>query len=119
MKKLYIIMLVFLFIAGGCAGKAQTPGERALEAMELIRDGNFKALEDYILKEDIPGTGFFFGLFLSAFSERGGIKKLEVESENIEGDTASVTVHWYYKNGGSAHETLPMRREDGKWRIDL
>ena len=121
MKLMHIIVAVtFVLIVSGCGiGRAQTPGRRVLQAMELIRDGNPKDLEDYVLKKDVPGVAFLYGLFSSAFTKKGGVRKIEVESEKINGDSATVTVRWHYKNGGSDHETFPLTREDGKWRIRL
>lgn len=121
MKLLQIVvaLLIVLVVSGcGIAG-AQTPGKRVLEAMELIRDGNPKELEDYVLKKDVPEAGFFYGILSTEFTEKGGVTKIEVESEEIKGESATVKVRWHYKNGGSAHETFPLSREDGKWRIRL
>ena len=75
---------------------ADTPGRRVLQAMELIRDGKPKPLEDYVLRKDVPGTGFFYGLLSSALAEKGGVTRFELESEKIDGDRASVRVHWHY-----------------------
>lgn len=121
MRAMHIIVtMIFVMIVSGCdVGRAQTPGKRVLEAMELIRDGKPKELEDYVLKKDVPGAGLFYGLLSPAFTEKGGVTKIEVESEKIDGESASVKVRWHYKNGGSAHETFPLKREDGKWRIRL
>ena len=115
-----IVTMILVLIVSGCDfGKAETPGKRVLEAMELIRAGKPKELEDYVLKEDAPGAGLLYGLLSPAFTEQGGITKIEVESQKINGESASIKVRWYYKNGGSAHETFPLKREDGKWQIDL
>lgn len=118
--QIVVALLLMVLVVSGCdIAKAQTPGNRVIEAMELIRDGKPKELEDYVLKKDVPGAGFFYELLSPAFTEKGGVTRIEVESEKIDGESATVKVRLHYKNGGSAHETFPLSREDGKWRIRL
>lgn len=120
LSKHLILVAVLASILAACDGAvAQSPGKRVLEAMDLIRAGKPKQLDDYVLREDISGAGFFYGMMSPAFSEKGGVSRIEVESEKIDGESASVKIRWHYKNGSSAHETFPLEREDGKWRINL
>jgi hypothetical protein len=119
-KRIFLLVVLALVLSTGCGfAGAKTPGQRVLEAVELICDGKPNQLDDYVLREDIPGKGFLYAMMSAAFSEKGGVSRLAVESEKIDGESASVKIRWHYKNGGSAHESFPVRREDGKWRINL
>ena len=118
--KALIPSLGFALLLSACDGlMAQGPGTRVVKAMELIRDGKRQALDDYVLREDVSGAGFIYGLMSLAFAEKGGVVSIQLETESISGESARVTVRWHYKSGGTSHETFPLKREDGKWRIDL
>ena len=119
LMKFVIAMMIVLSVSGCGRSSTKTPGKRALEAMELIRDGKPKQLKDYVLKEDAEGVGFLYGMLSPALTEKGGVTRIEVESEKIDGNSATVKVRWYYKDGDSAFEIFPMAQEDGKWRIRL
>ena len=115
-----VLMLMTALVLSACSMvTSHQPGNRVVEAMELIRDGKPKQLNDYILQSDVEGSGMFYGFMSSAFMEKGGVSRFEIESEVINGDSASVKVRWHYKKGGSDHESFPLKREDGKWRINL
>jgi len=111
------LLLAYLFAPSLATSKS--PGERTLEAMKLIRDGKPKQLEEYICREDVVGTAFFSGYISSSFADGGGVSRFEIKSEKVDGEYAKVVILWHYKKGGSDHQSFPLKREEGKWRIDL
>jgi len=114
------LILAVVLITSACSSVTEKPpSKRVLEAMELIQDGKPKQLDDYVLIKDISETGILYGMMSTAFSQNGGVSRFEIESEKIEGESASVTLRWYYKDGNSEHNTFRLEREDGNWRIEL
>ncbi len=108
-------MMLVLVVAGCGFGTAKIPGKRALAAMELVRDGKLKQLADYFPKKYAPASSaFFYGVISLALLENVGETKIEVESEQVDGDSATVNVRWYYKSGGSDHVVIDMAKEDRK-----
>ena len=112
-------MMALLGISA-CDGKKGTPpGERVLEVMDLIRNEKLIEIEDYILENDTHGAGFFYSMLSPIFSEKGGVTKIELDSEEINGETASVDVRWHYRNGDSDLKTFTLKYEEKKWKINL
>jgi hypothetical protein len=98
---------------------AESPGTRVLQALELVRTGTPPQLEDYVLRKDISRAGMLYDLLSRAFGEKGGVARLELESERINGERATVKVRFHYNDGGSPNQSFPLQREEGKWRFRL
>lgn len=47
--------------------------------------------------------------------ESGGVKNIEVISENIQGQEAKVKVRVNFKDDSSKTDTVPLKNVDGKW----
>ncbi len=114
------ILVLMAIIVVSCNGSSeQTPGERALKAVKLVLDNKVDKLDDFILHEDITDKAMFFGMLATSFAKKGGVTRFEIESEKITYEWAEVKIRWYYKNGESAFEIIPMIMENERWKIDL
>lgn len=116
-----IVLAVICLAACGCSGprSAQTPSERLIAAMELIREGKPKDLEAFVVRDDQVGVGMFAGVYSSGWAEEGGLDRIEIVSEAIDGDSATVAAKFHFANHNSETVTYRLRQEDDAWKIVL
>lgn len=116
-----IVLAAMCLAACGGAGSsgAQTPGERLVAAMELIKEGKPKELEAFVVRDDQAGVGMFAGVYSSGWAGEGGLARVGIVSENIDGDSATVAVKFHFANQTSEAMTYKLRREDDAWRLIL
>lgn len=115
------LLLVVAVLVCGCAASStpQTPGERLIAAMELIRDGKPQELEAFVVSEDRTGVAMFSGVYASGWASEGGLDSVEVLSEDINGDYATVAARFHFGNGSTEELTYRLTREDDVWKIVL
>ena len=106
-----------LVLLAACTGGS--PSSRVTAAIELAGAGRSKALDDYVCKkaEDPNAAAIVKEIISGGLVAGGGLRGIETQSEQIEGDHATVVVQIHLKNGTTHRESFPLRREDGKWRI--
>jgi len=80
----------------------------------LIQNNKIKELDDFIITSNPRDKQEFAAIFQGGFAEKGGVSRFKIESEKIKNQEAKVKIRWYYKNGGSDFEIIPMRIENGK-----
>ncbi len=118
-----IIVAALLTVTAACGGagssEPQTPGERLVAAMELIRDGKPTELENFVVSDDRSGVGMFFGVYSSGWADEGGLVRVEIVSEEINGDSATVSARFHFANGSTEDVTYQLRQENNAWRIIL
>ncbi len=117
-----VIVLAVICLAA-CSGSgsraAQTPGERLIAAMDLIRDGKPKELEAFVVRDDRTGVGMFAGVYSSGWADLGGLDRIEIVSEEIDGDSATVAAKFHFANHKSETVTYRLRKEDDDWKVVL
>lgn len=116
-----VALLAVTVTACGGAGSSspQTPAERLVAAMELIRDGEPNELGAFVVSDDQPGVGMFFGVYASGWAGEDGLSTVEIVSEEINGDSATVAAKFHFANGTAEDVTYQLRREDNAWKIIL
>ncbi|MCL4794984.1 MAG: hypothetical protein KJZ84_10480 [Bryobacteraceae bacterium] len=87
--------------------------------MELIREGKPKDLEAFVVSDDQVGVGMFAGVYSSGWAEEGGLDRIEIVSEAIDGDSATVAAKFHFANHNSETVTYRLRQEDDAWKIVL
>lgn len=114
-------LLTVTMVACGGTGSSgpQTPGERLVAAMELIRDGKPKELEAFVVSDDQPGVGMFSGVYSSGWAGEGGLDRVAIVSETIDGDSATVAAKFHFANGSTEEVTYQLKQEDDVWKIIL
>lgn len=133
MKNLNYLALVLLMLGltVSCATKS-SPGAAAKQYMEYMADGNVDkfidgiAFDEDVTKEEIEqGKTMMKSLIeekaVPALEEKGGLKSVEVISEEIseDGKTATVTLKQTYGNGEFDEDETNMVLVDGRWKIEM
>ncbi len=124
MKRLVAFVLVTLIAAvlGGCGN---SPSKSAKEFHFLIEKGKVNDAFSLITKE---GQGLLSGLAGGAaalskstkeIEAQKGIKEIQVLSEEIKGDTATVKLKILYNSGEFQEDTNDWVKEDGKWKLAI
>jgi hypothetical protein len=115
-----LLLTATLFACGSAVSSpAQTPGERLVAGMELIRDGKPQDLEALVVSDDRLGVAMFSGVYASGWAHEGGLNRVEVLSEDINGDSATVGARFHFVNGNTDDLTYRLAREDDVWKIIL
>jgi hypothetical protein len=114
-------LLAVTMAACGVTGSngPQAPGERLVAAMELIRDGKPRELEAFVVNDDQPGVGMFFGVYSSGWAAEDGLNRVDIVSEEIDGDSATVAARFHFVNGSTEEVTYQLKKEDNVWKIML
>src|SRR5690606_16479560 len=97
----------------------RTPGEHLVAAMESIRDGESNQLRSFVVEDDQSGVAMFFGVYSSGWQDQGGLDRVEVVSEEIEGGTATVLARFHFQDGTEEEVTYRLRQVDDSWKLIL
>jgi len=113
-----MVFAILLFLA--CAG-SPSPGEVGKQLMLDLEAGNVTAVYDAMSEADQQRIDKIGGKAALArdgerFKEMGGIKTIEVASEEIHGETAKVSLKVTYGNGTPDTLELNFVKENGEWR---
>ncbi len=134
MKKfIYIVMAVAMAaMVVSCGGGASTPGAAAKKYAQYVADGNYdKFIEGIYVTPDTSeeeaeqAKAMLKGLLAEKGSktleEKGGIKDIEVLSEEIaeDGGSATVNMRYTYGNGETSEQKTELVLADGKWMMEL
>lgn len=129
---LYLSMMaVAMFVMASCSS-ADTPGKALKQYMEAAKDGNYEkfvdgiAFEDGLSNEKIKEQKQVWISLLKEkgdkeFEKKGGLKDIEIISEEIaeDGNSAVVKFKQTFGNGEVDEDTQAMVKKDGKWLMDI
>lgn len=122
MKKASIIIsFVLSLMAFGCS-LSSSPGDVAKEFYTLLGEGKvndaFELLstDTQVFLKKMGGVAILSDKTKS-ISGKGGVKSIEVKSEEVMGDTAEVSTEVTYGNGATDTHKDNLVKEDGKWRL--
>ena len=104
---------------GSVTSGPDTPGETVVAAMQLIRDGKPEEFKRLVVADDQMDASMFSGVYSSGWSSEGGLEHVEVASEEINGNSATVEAAFHFANGNTEKVTYKLRQEDGVWKIVL
>ncbi|HSL84959.1 MAG TPA: DUF4878 domain-containing protein [Thermoanaerobaculia bacterium] len=114
------IACLALVLVSGClpSGPAQT----AREFYDNVGAGEIEAAIDLLSSQIVSQLGrekLRAGLRELArdIQGKGGIEKVEVTEESVQGEIATVSVTVRFGDGSTESETMHLVREDGAWRI--
>jgi hypothetical protein len=124
MKRIPLVVIALFSLAIASCGDAdsshpRTPGEHLLAAMHLIRTGEPEELRSFVVEADQPGVAMFFGVYSSGWQSQGGLDRVEVVSEEIEGENATVLARFHLGDGSEEEVTYRLRRVDDDWKLIL
>jgi hypothetical protein len=118
-KKLSLLVIgAFLLIA--CSGSG--PGATVKNFYQLVEKGEVNEAMELMtpgIKEMMQAMGgpALFGEGTKEFKDKGGIKKIKILKEEINGDVAEVEVEVEFGNGTNEKQTMNLTKVDGKWKI--
>lgn len=124
MKRLFKLIAPLLFVyAAACSGGGSGPGAVAEEFATAVSNGDGDAMLEHIApteREAIrPKIGLIASLAAQQTEQRGGLDSVEILSEEIDGETATVRYKVTYGNGSEEEESMDLRQVDGVWYVGM
>ena len=129
MKKVFYFSLMFMMAA---CSSSSSPGDAMKKYSNYLIKGDYEKFVDGIalddsetadkLKEQKAG---FVALLRDKvgkeYEKMGGLKSIEILSEEIseDGNTATVKIKQTYGNGETQEGTQSMVKRDGKWLMSI
>ena len=121
MKKIlgFTLIVAALAIFAACSSSSNGPEAVVKKSITAIQKGDYKAFAaTYNLSESDQEmlAGLAEEKISQSINEKGGIKSFDITESNIEGDEATVKVHYLYKDGSEEDETMNLELVDGEWK---
>lgn len=126
------VAAALMFGAAACASGVSSPGTAAKQYAQYVADGQYEKFADGIYidpatpaEEVEQGKAMIVSLIkekgVKDIEEKGGLKSIEVVSEQIseDGQTATVELKYTYGNGETSDNSSEMRLDGGVWKMDL
>lgn len=133
MKKIFYfsLMVMTMFVMAACSSTS-TPGGAMKQYGKYLTDGDYEKFVDGIvfnseataeeIKEQKEGlVAMLKEKGSKEYEKKGGLKSMEVISEEIseDGNTATVKMKQTYGNGETEESEQKMVKKDGKWLMAL
>lgn len=130
MKKVFYfgLFIATLFVVAACS--SNSPGAAAKKYAEYMKDGKYEqfiagiAQDESVTAEQRQQQKDMLVAMLKekgekTINQRGGIKNIEVVSEEIseDGNTATVVLKQTYGDGETDDSTFEMVKLDGEWKM--
>lgn len=124
MNRRYLVALALFSLGMSACRDAdssdpQTPGERLVAAMETIRTGEPNNLQSFVVEADQLGVPMFFGVYSNGWQSQGGLDRVEVVSEEIDGDVATVRTRFHLGDGSKEEVSYRLTRTEDVWKLHL
>ena len=134
MKKMLYLILAVMTIGGmvSCSSSSSSPGAAAKKYAEYLGSGEYDKFIDGIYfgentsKEEIEQGKTMLKALLAdkganALEEKGGLKSVEVASEEIseDGKSATVVLKQTYGDGSVEEDDSNMVLVNGKWLMEM
>lgn len=131
MKKInyFCLFIITLGIFAACSA-SNSPGKAAQKYAEYIKEGKYDKFAENIVfdkgvtqEEARKQKEMLITLMKekgeSSINEKGGIKEIEIVSEDLSanGDSAKVVLKQTFGNGMSENTNYEMLKQDGKWKM--
>jgi len=128
------LLLLVSCSSGPFASQAPGPGAVVKSFVAVAIQGDIAQMKKYVSKKDVarmeaqeknnPFSGLGKGMAESmrAQAERelkskGGVKSIDIDKEQITGDTATVTCIVRFGNGESKSNQVKCVKEEGNWKV--
>jgi len=124
MKLLFKLLAPLLFaFAVACSGGGSGPGSVVQEFTTAISEGDSDAMLEHIAPSDRetlrPKLGLIASLAAQQTEQRGGLDSVEILSEEVDGDTATVTYKTHYGDGTEEEDSATLTQVDGVWYMAI
>jgi len=132
-KMLYLALAVMTVgLVASCSSGSSSPGKAAKQYAEYMAKGDYDkfvngiAFDEDATKEEIEEGKTMVKSLLTekmkpALEEKGGMKSIEVLSEDIsdDGNSADVELKYTYGNGETEENEFNMVLVKGKWMMEM
>lgn len=117
------VLAIAAVITGGCSMFQSGPGATVEQFYTALNDGEVTTAMDLIssqfrgqIGEDKLRAALSQGTRQSA-QEKGGMSSIEILSEDVQGEVATVRVRMEFGDGSSNETTENLVLEDGQWKL--
>ena len=121
MKKIlgFTLVVAALALYAACSSSSNGPEAVVKKTISAIQKGDYNAFAaTYNLSESDQKmlAGMAEEKIAQSLKEKGGIKSYDITETNIDGEKATVKVHYIYKDGSEEDETMYLELVDGEWK---
>ena len=120
------LQAVFVAALAVTACGAPGPGKTVEQFYRAVESGRVDAATDMLSIADAEMAAIASAKLAAAFererarfAEAGGIESIEVLSEEIDGNRATVNVRMIFGNGAEDEEGHDLVQVDGRWKISI
>ena len=124
-SKLTALFAAVAFTLAACGG-GSGPGAVYTDLMKLVEKGEVdKAAEHIHIEPEVAliineqKLKSILAKGTEEFAERGGIKKIKILEENIDGVTASIRAETHMGDGSKETDEVSFIKIDGEWKMKL
>lgn len=134
MKKVFYfsVMVMAMFVMASCSSSPSTPGDALKKYSQYLQSGDYEKFVEGLafdesqeaakVKEAKEQLASMLKEKVSKeYDKKGGIKDIEILSEQIaeDGNTAVVKTKYTYGNGETEESEQQMVKKDGKWLMSM
>ena len=131
MKKVFYftMMVMAVFVMAACSSSPSTPGDALKKYSGYLQSGDFLETLTFHNSQDAAKVKEQKEALVSMLKEKvskeyekkGGIKDIEILSEQVaeDGNTAVVKTKYTYGNGETEEGEQQMVKKDGKWLMSI
>jgi len=114
-----LILAMGLALVGCGAG----PGDTIKAWSSAMNEGKYSEVEQYLSKNVLAaskqvGDGAIKQM-ADGMTNNGTLSKIEIESEEVNGDRATVKFKVHFKDGSVEPGEGTLVKEEGKWKVDF
>jgi hypothetical protein len=118
----FVLAAIGIIVVGLLGCGSQSPGDVVREFQTLIVEGRYDAASKHVSanSKDMFALGAAMAQGLSSVIGSTGVSRVEITSENIQGNQAEVSFIVHYRDGTSDWEEWEfLIKERGKWKIGM
>lgn len=134
MKKVFYfsVMVMAMFVMASCSSSPSTPSDALKKYSQYLQSGDYEKFVEGLafdesqeaakVKEAKEQLASMLKEKVSKeYDKKGGIKDIEILSEQIaeDGNTAVVKTKYTYGNGETEESEQQMVKKDGKWLMSM
>jgi hypothetical protein len=114
-----LILAMGLALVGCGAG----PGDTIKAWSSAMNEGKYSEVEQYLSKSVLTaskqvGDGAIKQM-ADGMTNNGTLSKVEIQSEEVNGDSATVKFTVHFKDGSTEPGEVTMVKEEGKWKVNF
>lgn len=118
------VIIFVMLIVTACSALGSGPGKTVQRFFTAVDIGEIDEAMSYLSSYSIQtlGADKWRAVLHEAskdLDKAGGITSVRIVEENINGETAWVTVEISYGNGSSETDSVDLIKENGKWKINI